>query len=152
MWQFKLWWPRPRITVQYLSHGIYLWLTPWLNLLEVYRSLGRQAEFETVALYLHDDFNCKLIRWHSQDGFCAGNDHQSLEEFPHIIQRLTDTWGQRECLSFLKSLLEDKRDKTRTGFHLAVFQEILLLAGLLEMRLEESEAQGANAAPGAGRG
>ena len=137
MWQFKLWRAKPRIAVKYISHGIYLWLTPWLNMLEVYRSLGRQAEFETVALYLHDDFNCKLIRWHPQDEYSISTRDLSLEDFPHIIQRLTATWGRHECLIFLRALLEDKRDKTRTGFQLTVFQDILLLVGLLEIRLKD---------------
>lgn len=133
MWRFHR--PRRKIVASYINHGIYPWLTPWLNLLEVYHALGRQAEFETVALYLHDDFNCKLIRWHGKEEYCVAKEHQSVEAFPHIVERLTATWGRPECLAFLKNLLEEKRDKTRAGFQLAVFQEIVLLAGVLEIQL-----------------
>jgi hypothetical protein len=150
MWRFHR--LRRKIALGYIRHGIYPWLTPWLNMLEVYHSLGRQAEFETVALYIHDDFNCQLIRWHANDEQFGNPPRLSLEAFPHIVERITATWGRKECLIYLRTLLEDKRDKTRNGFHLAVFQEILLLAGVLEIQLssdsEEGESSPENQQPG----
>jgi len=140
MWRFNL--SRRRVITAYISHGIYPWLTPWLNILEVYHSLGRQAEFETVALYLHDDFNCTLIRWHAREYDYGNKTPLSIEAFPHIMVRISATWGRQECLTYLRTLLEDKRDKTRSGFQLAVFQEILLLAGLLEVQMNSRAAEG----------
>lgn len=121
----------------YTSTSLYEIVLPWLNMLKMYRNMGRKAEFEVVAHRLHDDFNLEMIPW--QTGEAAGAaDRMSLENFPHILDRLAATWGRRDGLMYVNELLEGNRAGSRGGFPLAVFEELLLLASLLEESLNHA--------------
>ncbi len=58
----------------------------------------------------------------------------TLEEFPHLLARLTEGWGTLDAQDFLNNLLQDNRGGERQGFSMEVLQEILLLLTVLEMR------------------
>jgi hypothetical protein len=102
---------------------------PWLRLLEVYREGGMRAEFDSLARRLNQTFNIEVMAWQQQP---RRRDHDCLQNYPHIVARLLDTWGTPACQAYLRHLLNDNRNGTRTGFPAEVLDEILLLANILE--------------------
>ncbi|MDR3087476.1 MAG: hypothetical protein LBU45_05945, partial [Azoarcus sp.] len=96
---------------------------PWLKLLEVYQASGQHTEFDKVARKLNKTFNVWTVNW---DNF---NDTRSpehgLEKMPHILERLQQLWGTRECQAYLQNQMRDTRDESRHGFPLAVIEDIL---------------------------
>jgi len=108
----------------------------WLYLLEIFRKLNLQQDFEHYATGLHETFNVIAPAW--QDTEIAMVVAQSLEEFPHIMEKLYSTWPDDAAAVYLRSLITDNRGGERTGFGKAVLSEILLLIALLDTRKEIS--------------
>lgn len=106
---------------------------PWIKLLEVYRAADMRVEYEALTTQLNKTFNVKTIAWDDFD--IARQAPESLENMPHIMTRLAETWGRRDCQVFLHELLRDNRQGTRQGFPLAIIDEILLLLGILESQI-----------------
>ncbi|MDR0634981.1 MAG: hypothetical protein LBF91_08395, partial [Azoarcus sp.] len=105
-------------------------IAPWLKLLEVYRESGQRAEFDKIARKLNKTFNARAVNW---DNFNDSRDPtRGLEEIPHIVSRLQQLWGSRECQAYLQYLLHDTRDETRCGFSLTTIDDILCLNAILE--------------------
>ncbi|MDP5240657.1 hypothetical protein Q9Q94_14020 [Uliginosibacterium sp. 31-16] len=106
---------------------------PWLKLLEVYRAANMRTEFDALTVQLNKTFNVKTVEW---DAFeLARQTPESLESMPHILARLNEIWGKRECQAYLHGLLRDNRQGTRQGFPLAIVDEILTLLGVLESQI-----------------
>jgi hypothetical protein len=108
-------------------------VTPWLKLLEVYRAAGMRSEFEALILRLNQTFNVKAVAW--EDFELSRKNPVSLEALPHVMAQISARWGTRDCQRYLQSLLRDNREGTREGFPLPVIDDILLLAGLLDLQL-----------------
>lgn len=106
---------------------------PWIKLMEVYRVAGMKVEFDALSHQLNKTFNVKPAAW--DDFELARKNPDSLEDMPHIMQRLDATWETRACQALLHDLLRDNRKGTRQGFPLAIIDEILLLLGMLEAKL-----------------
>ena len=114
---------------------------PWLGLLQAYRSLGRRNEFEIIACRLRDEFNLRRIPW--DIGLVGGTEAElSPDNYPHILEKVTAGWGKKECGDYLAGLLADKRQGHRAGFPLPVFDDLLMLYGVLETLLREEPASG----------
>lgn len=126
-------------------------IKPWLKLLEVYRIADMRTEFDALMQQLHKNFNVKPVDWENFE--ITRKSADSLEQLPHIVERLIKLWGKRECQAFLYRLLRDNREGTRQGFPLAIVDEILLLLSILETELgpfRPSELEEAQAAAPAG--
>lgn len=108
-------------------------VTPWLKLLEVYRAAGLRAEFDGLARQLNKTFNVKAVTWDNFDE--ARRMPDSVEKLPHVLARLQQLWGTRECQAYIQTLLRDNRDGTRQGFPLNIIDELLLLSAILEQHL-----------------
>lgn len=106
---------------------------PWIKLMEVYRVAGMKVEFDALSHQLNKTFNVRPAPW--DDFELARKNPDSLEDMPHIMQRLDATWETRACQALLHDLLRDNRQGTRQGFPLAIIDEILLLLGMLEAKL-----------------
>ncbi len=106
---------------------------PWLYLMDVLRAEGRKDEFVELARRFHQTFNAIAPQWDAAAPAMMVVAH-SIEEFPHILARLTETWGKPECEDYLDYLLRDNRGGERIGFSKDVLEEILLLQGVLDMR------------------
>ncbi len=102
----------------------------WLYLLEIFRKLNLQQDFEHYATGLHETFNVIAPAW--QDTEIAMVVAQSLEEFPHIMEKLYSTWPDDAAVVYLRGLITDNRGGERTGFGKAVLNEILLLIAVLD--------------------
>jgi len=108
-------------------------ITPWLKLLEVYRAAGLRPEFDTLARQLNKMFNVKAVTWDTFDE--ARRPTSTIEQMSHVMSRVQNLWGSRDCQAYLENLLRDNRDGMREGFPLSVIDEILVLAGVLEEHL-----------------
>lgn len=97
----------------------------WLKLLEVYRQAQRKDDFERAAQELRQAFNVQPAGW------VAGPGSISIEDFPHLVDRLRQLWPTPACTQFLNDLLEDNRGGTRSGLPQSVAEEILLLERIL---------------------
>ena len=124
--------PRNRPTTgTYAPPSLYQLVQPWLHILHGHRDAGRKIEFELASYHLTDEFGLKSIPWH--DEAAAGGPASALELHPHILEYLVENWGRPECLDYLTDLLEDTDESP--GFPLMVFEELLLLADVLEKGL-----------------
>lgn len=129
----------------FLAQQPSLSVRPWLKLLEVYREAGMRAEFDEAAKASHQHFNLRIPAW---DEGLSGEPLQSffeepteaatavsVEQVPHVMDRLVAAWGTPEGLDYLRHLLADNRDGARSGFPATVVTDILLLQDILECRL-----------------
>jgi predicted negative regulator of RcsB-dependent stress response len=106
----------------------------WLYLLEIFRKLNLQQEFEQHAAELHQTFNVMTPIWHDTE--IAVFVPQSLEEFPHIMERLYSAWTDDTAATYLRNLIIDNRGGDRSGFGEEVISEITMLIELLSVRKE----------------
>ena len=104
----------------------------WLYLLEFFRKLNLKDDFEAYAKGLHDIYNVMTPVWYETEISIVVP--QSLEEFPHIIEKLCSVWPGELAIVYLRSLITDNRGGDRTGFGKAVLNEILLLVAMLDIR------------------
>lgn len=109
----------------------------WLYMLQIFREQNLQEEFENYAKALHQTFNVLTPVWEEKS--VAMVVAQSLEEFPHITEKLTAIWPNEAAGEYLRSLINDNRDGERVGFGKAVLDEILLLVAVLEARADQSK-------------
>jgi pilus assembly protein FimV len=103
---------------------------PWVRLLDLYRQSDLRSEFEALAADLHKRFNVVLADWNDY-GVPASANTLTLESLPHIMDRLTSSWGTEVCLDYLEKLLADNRGGQRHGFSLPLVRDILLLRDIL---------------------
>ena len=101
----------------------------WLYLLEIFRKLNLQEEFEQYAADMHQTFNVMTPVWYDTE--IAMYVPQSLEEFPHIMERLYSSWSDDSAAEYLRNLIIDNRGGERSGFGDAVIGEITMLIELL---------------------
>lgn len=106
---------------------------PWLYLMEIYRGAKRKDDFTALAKRFHQTLNVIAPPWENSEQTLMVLP-RSLTEFPHILARLTDSWGTLDAQDFLNHLLQDNRGGERQGFSMEVLQEILLLLAILELR------------------
>jgi hypothetical protein len=107
-------------------------ISHWLYLLEIFRKLNLKEEFEQYATNLHLTFNVMTPVWYETE--MAIYVLESLEEFPHIMEKLYSVWPGDLATVYLRNLITDNRGGERTGFGKTVLSEILLLIELLDVR------------------
>ncbi len=132
-------------------------LQPWIRLMDVYRMAGMKDEFENVTKNLNRNFNVEIQKWDEKpyqssaldlvldESVGAGHESkpQGLEEMTHIIQAIIDMWRSPDVVSYMYQLLHDNRGGQRSGFSLAVVEEILFLIEIKEVssRMEKEGAK-----------
>jgi hypothetical protein len=114
----------------------------WFYLLEICRTSNQKEAFLNNARQLHEKFNIMPPQWEKSKfpPLVAS----SLEELPHIIERLTKLWTVEgkatenlvHTKAYLDELLMDNRSTERMGFGIEVFQEIMLLRDMLDTRFK----------------
>lgn len=103
---------------------------PWLLLLDLYRRGNMRSEFEHFSETVRTRFNVQLPTWESSTTVISGL--RTLENYPHILNRISELWAGPECVDYLQSLTQDDRGGQRAGFPLEVVEEIVLLLRILE--------------------
>lgn len=107
-------------------------IRPWLYLLEIFKQLGMKKDFEHYAESIHQTFNIITPLWEQHE--VALVVPETLEDFPHIIEKLYNVWPDDEARLYLQNLINDNRNGERGGFGQAVLDEILTLIGVLDVR------------------
>lgn len=121
-------------------------IEPWLRLLDLYRRLGKRADFEELGQRIGLAFNISAPCWDA-DGEPVAAPHSTvpglaaIEAYAHIVERLTTLWGTVDCAPYLDKLLRDNRDGRRMGFPATVIDEILMLRELAETSAPRREDQ-----------
>lgn len=118
----------------------------WLYLLDIYRDTNRKEEFLQSAKQLHQSFNVMIPLWENVP--LPMVIASSLEEFSHIAEQLTTLWAglektyekTAETKAYIDDLLTGNRSSDRSGFSMEVFQELLLLRDLLNVREKLAES------------
>jgi pilus assembly protein FimV len=100
---------------------------PWLCLLDVHRVMGDREKYEAVQKRIKKIYNVKMPPWETSFG---DEPLKTLDDFPHIVDRIFDLWDSEQIVPYLDSLLHDQRDGEREGFDLPVYRNILQLISL----------------------
>lgn len=103
---------------------------PWTMLLDLYRRGDMRSEFEALAAQMRTRFNIRIPSWEESTTPVSGL--KALEDYAHIVWRITNCWGEQECMDYLHDLVHDNRAGNRSGFPLEVVEEIVLLMHVLE--------------------
>ena len=103
-------------------------------MLEIYRKLNLKDEFEAHAAGLHQIYNVMTPVWY--ETAVAMVVPQSLEEFPHIMEKLYTVWPGDLATVYLRGLIADNRGGERVGFGKAALSEILMLIEILDIQKE----------------
>ena len=104
----------------------------WLYLLEIFKQTNQKEQFESFAKVLHQTFNVMTPAW--EDKEVALIVAQSIEEFPHIVEKLTEMWPNETAIAYMQGLIIDNRNGERGGFGKAVIDEIVQLMAVLDAR------------------
>lgn len=115
---------------QYIEENTPDNIQPWSMLLDLYRRGDMREEFESLAAPMRRRFNVHVPSW--EDSSTPVSGLKSIEDYAHIIWRITNSWGTQECMDYLHDLVHDNRAGTRSGFPLEVVEEIVLLMRTLE--------------------
>lgn len=102
----------------------------WFKLLDIYHGQGDRHNFALLANKIHQHFNVAQPSWEFRTLEAAGR--HGLDHFPHLLARITATWGTPEGLKYLNSLVNDDRGEKRSGFSEDAFREVMFLISLLE--------------------
>lgn len=110
---------------------------PWLYLLDLYREVGEPEKYNGLRERFARLFNARIPLY--GDPELAS---QTLEDFPHLLERICKLWNTGDIVPFLQSLLVDDREGARAGFDLPLYRDILLLLGIAleKKRLNQLEA------------
>ena len=100
---------------------------PWLYLFDLYRELGQRTKYELLHERFRHNFNGRIQTWLELDGPPVSTPPRSLEDMPHMSQKIAALWQSDNIVPYLESLLLDDRDGTRVGFDLPVYREIMFL-------------------------
>ena len=139
---------------EYLEHSPRAALAPWLKLLELYRSNDMREEFDMHSEKLRSHFNIAPLNWDEaatcfKDTLAPDTETDSsidallqklpaISDLPRIADGIRESWGTPEGFSFIKTLLNDTRDGTRTGFPMQMARELLFLKKVLKIQLEQT--------------
>jgi len=95
----------------------------WLRLLALLAGEDSEEEYERAVTECNQFFNIKLPKY--ADALL--DDESSIEEYPHIVQRLEGVWGSQFAVSFLNDLIYNQQSQPREGFARNTFVELFFL-------------------------
>ena len=119
---------------------------PWLYLLDLYRMTKNKEKYGALRDRFVLIFNANIPDFETDPADSAS---RLLEDFEHLMGKISSLWNTNDILPFLQSLLVDDRDGQRMGFELPVYRDILLLIAIAN-ELERVKAQGGGSGGGWG--
>lgn len=111
----------------------------WLDLLELYHSMGQREEFERLRSEFREHFTAAV------PGFDAfGQPTAGLEDYPRALSRIVALWPSRKVLDVIEeSLFRKPGLPGAEHFTLEAYRELVLLYHLIrEIAPEEQESRG----------
>lgn len=110
---------------------------PWLLLLDLLLRVGNEAGYAEASAECRRHFNVNFSAHpRSQDP----DDNRGLENYPHILEMLTQVWNTPEINAVFKDLIYDQRDGVRMGFMPGAYRDILLLSTIAQEKMLQDAA------------
>lgn len=104
---------------------------PWLLLLDLLRREGDEAGYATASEECQHHFNINLAA-HPMAGEL--DDSRGLENYPHLLEMLTQAWDTPGIDALFAELIYDQRGGTRLGFEPGAYRDILLLRDIAQQK------------------
>lgn len=98
----------------------------WLQMIDNFRKTNDYFHFESLRGEIKKFFNIKINSW-SESGHLPA---RSIADYPHVQQKIFDTWQSADIVTVLERLLLNSRLSAREGFDQALYQH---LEGLLAL-------------------
>jgi hypothetical protein len=117
---------------------------PWLFLLDLYRTVHNPEKYNLLRDRFIIFFNAKIPEY---DEDLSQMEVRQLEDFPHLVDRISRVWNGNDVVPYLESLLVDDREGKRAGFDLPVYRDILMLLGVAH-EIERMKANDSPQLPG----
>lgn len=118
--------------------------TIWLKLLSLLANEDSETEYDVAVIECNQFFNIKL------PSFAEANtpDHSSIEDHPHIVDRLEGAWGSASAITLLNDLIYNQHAQPREGFARGTFEELYFLKKIAEaLQSSDTLAQSPNLKP-----
>ena len=103
---------------------------PWLYLFELYADSNQRASYDVLHERFQRVFNGKIPTWDELEQRPPPVYLRSIEDVPHICDKIVTLWWTDQIVPYLESLLVDDRDGNRIGFDLPVYREIMFLISI----------------------
>jgi hypothetical protein len=113
--------------------------TIWLKLLSLLANEGSETEYDVAVIECNQYFNIKLPSF--ADAHTP--DHSSIEDHPHIVDRLEGAWGSAFAITLLNDLIYNQHSQPREGFARGTFEELFFLKKIAEI-LQSSDTVAKN--------
>jgi len=104
---------------------------PWLLLLDLLRREGDEAGYAAASEECQRHFNINLAA-HPMAGEL--DDSRGLENYPHLLEMLTQAWDTPGIDALFAELIYDQRGGTRLGFEPGAYRDILLLRDIAQQK------------------
>ena len=107
----------------------------YLELLKIYHTLGRQAEYQQERDTFNRQFNSHIPAFpaFTQEG-------QTLEAYPAVLHSIESHWGTAKALDFIAScLFRDATFDAGKPFDLAAYRELLLLYAVAQGTVRQAD-------------
>ena len=114
-----------------------------LELLKIYHTLGRQAEYEQQRDTFNRIFNSQIPEFpaFTQEG-------RTLEGYPAVLRSIENQWGTPKVLDFIEAcLFRDTAASAGKPFDLAAYRELLLLYGMAQGTVRQADGSVHSAMP-----
>lgn len=107
----------------------------YLELLKIYHTLGRQAEYQQQR----DAFN-RIFNSHIPEFPAFTREGQSLEGYPAVLRSIESQWGTPKVLDFIEAcLFRDTATGAGKPFDLAAYRELLLLYAMAQGTVRQAD-------------
>ncbi len=118
-------------------------VTIWLFLLDLL------AKENLVDLYNETKKDCKLYYNIKITDFSepVTDTVESLEDFPRLVQGLTEVWGTANAVTYLDDLIYNNRPTPRVGLPRNLIEELTLLKGIAQDNQQNVNLPQSNMAP-----
>ncbi len=104
---------------------------PWLLLLDLLRREGDQAAYAAASDECRRHFNINLAAHPMAQDL---DDSHGLENYPHLLEMLTQAWNTPAIDALFDDLIYDQRGGTRLGFEPGAYRDILLLRDIAQRK------------------
>ncbi len=106
-----------------------------LDLLNIYHTLGRQAEYQQQRDVFNRIFNSEIPEFpaFTQEG-------QTLEGYPAVLRSIENQWATPKVLDFIEAcLFRDANASAAKPFDLAAYRELLLLYAMAQGTVRQAD-------------
>jgi hypothetical protein len=104
---------------------------PWLLLLDLLRREGDEAAYAAASDECQRHFNINLAAHPMARDL---DDSHGLENYPHLLEMLTQAWNTPAIDALFDDLIYDQRGGTRLGFEPGAYRDILLLRDIAQQK------------------